>query len=110
MEAGKLRHEVTIQQRNDSVNSIGESVASWATYALTYADVVNLSGNELVQAQQVNSFINSRVRVRFDSGIRADMRILYKSRHYNIIFVNDIDERDEEMILLCKRQESSTNG
>jgi len=110
MEAGKLRHEITIQQRNQTVNSIGESVASWATYALTYANVLNLSGAELIQAQQVNSFINSRVRVRFDSGIRANMRILYKSRHYNIIFINDVDERDEEMILLCKRQESSANG
>ena len=110
MEAGKLFQEVTIQQRNDSVNSIGESVASWATYAATYAEVVNLSGAELIQAQQVNSFVNSRVRVRVDSGIRADMRILFKSRHYNIIFVNEVDERDEEMILLCKRQESSANG
>lgn len=110
MEAGKLFQEVTIQQRGSNANSIGESVADWSLYKAVYAEVVNLSGNELVQAQQVNSFINSRVRVRVDSGIRADMRILFKNRFYNIIFVNEVDERNEEMILLCKRQESQANG
>lgn len=110
MEAGELFQEVTIQQRNDTLNNIGESVASWATYAATYAEVINLSGSELIQAQQVNSFINSKITVRVDAGIRANMRILFKSRYYNIIFVNEVDERDEKMILLCKRQEDATNG
>jgi len=110
MEAGELFQEVTIQQRNDTLNNIGESVASWATYAATYAEVINLSGSELIQAQQVNSFINSKITVRVDVGIRANMRILFKSRYYNIIFVNEVDERDEKMILLCKRQEDATNG
>lgn len=108
--AGKLFQEITIQQRGDTRDAIGGSIAAWSTYAVTYAEINNLSGAELVQAAQVNSFINSAITIRPDTGVRASMRILYKSRYYNIEFVNDVDERDDTMILLCRRGESVANG
>ena len=110
LRAGKLQQEITIQQRGETRDKIGASVPSWTTYATTYCEINNLSGAELVQAAQVNSFINSSITIRPDTGVRASMRILYKSRQYNIEFVNDVDERDDTMILLCRRAESVTNG
>ncbi len=110
LRAGKLSQEITIQQRGDTRNGIGESIASWSTYATTYAEINNLTGSELIQAAQVNSFINSKVTIRPDTGVRASMRVVFKSRYYNIEFVNDVDERDDTMVLLCRRQESVTNG
>jgi SPP1 family predicted phage head-tail adaptor len=109
--AGKLFHEIAIEQRGDTRNAYGESVASWSSYkALEYAEVKNLSGNELIQAAQINSKINTKFVVRYDSGIRATMRIVYKSRNYNIISVDNDLERDEKMTLLCERLEDVTNG
>ena len=108
--SGKLFHEVTIQSRGDTRNAMGESIASWSTYANTYAEIKDLSGNELVQAAQINSKITTRFIVRWDSGIRATMRIVHKSRNYNIISVQNELERDEKMILLCQRLEDNTNG
>ena len=108
--SGKLFHEVTIEQRNDSRNAYGESIASWATCSSPYAEVRDLSGNELVQASQINSKITTRITVRYDSGIRATMRVVHKSRNYNIISVQNELERDEKMILLCQRLEDVTNG
>lgn len=110
LRAGKLWQEITIQQRGETRDKIGASVPNWSTYASTYAEINNLSGAELVQAAQVNSFINSSITIRPDTDVRASMRILYKSRQYNIEFVNDVDERDDTMILLCQRVESVANG
>ena len=110
IQAGKLWQEITIETRGDTRNNIGESAANWSTYATTYAEIRNLTGSELIQAAQVNSFINSAITIRPDTGVRASMRIVYKSRNYNIEFVNDVDERDDTMVLLCRRQESVTNG
>jgi head-tail adaptor len=39
MEAGKLFQEIVIEQRGETINSIGESVAAWSTYASCYAEV-----------------------------------------------------------------------
>ena len=108
--SGKLFHEITIQQRNDTRNAYGESVASWANYSTPYAELINLSGNELIQAAQINSRITTKFVVRYDSGIRATMRIQYKSRNYNTIYVDNELERDEKMTLLCERLEDVTNG
>jgi SPP1 family predicted phage head-tail adaptor len=108
--SGKLFHEVSIEQRGDTRNSYGESIPSWSQYAATYAELENLSGAELVQAAQINSRINTKFTVRWDSGIRATMRIVYKSRNYNIEYVSNDLERDEKMILLCSRLEDVTNG
>lgn len=110
IEAGKLFHEVSIEQRSDTRNDYGESLANWTSYSSTYAELVNLSGNELIQAAQINSRINTKFVVRWDSGIRATMRIVYKSRNYNIVYVDNDLERDEKMTLLCERLEDVTNG
>ncbi len=108
--AGKLWQEITIEQRGSTKDLIGASVANWSTYATTYAEINNLTGAELVQAAQVDSFINSSITIRPDTGVRASMRAVFKSRYYNIEFVNDVDERDDTMILLCRRMENVTNG
>jgi SPP1 family predicted phage head-tail adaptor len=110
MQAGKLWHEITIEQRNDTRDLIGASVASWATYLTTYAELLNSNGVEVLQAKQVNSFIDSAFKIRWDSGVRSNMRIVFKSRNYNIEWIDNIEERDKEMILYCRRQEDQTNG
>jgi SPP1 family predicted phage head-tail adaptor len=110
IEAGKLWHEISIEQRGDTRDAHGASIASWSEYLATYAELVNLSGNELIQAQQINSRINTKFIIRWDAGIRATMRILFKSRYYGIVYTNNIDERDKVMHLLCERLEDVTNG
>lgn len=110
MESGKLWHEVTIQSRGDTRDILGSSVASWSTYLATYAELMNRGGSEVTQAQQVNSLIDTAFKIRWDSGVRSNMRIQFKSRNYNIEWVDNIGERDKEMMLYCKRLEDQTNG
>lgn len=108
--AGKLWQEITIEQRDDTRDLLGASVANYTLFATTYGLIENLSGSELIQAAQVNSFINSRITIRANPGVRSSMRVVFESRNYNIEFVNDVDERDDTMLLLCRRGESVANG
>jgi len=110
MQAGKLWHEVVIQQRNETINDIGESVAVWVTYGNKYAKITFLSGSETLISNQVNSLLSNEITIRWDGGVRADMRVVFKGRFYNIDSIDNIDERDKKMILSCTRQESKTNG
>jgi len=105
IEAGKLWYEISIEQRGDTRNTYGESVASWSEYLATYADMIDLSGAELEIAQQINSNITTKIITRWDSGIRATMRILMDGEYYNIVSVDNVDERDKIMVLLCERIE-----
>ena len=107
IEAGKLWYEISIEQRGDTRNTYGESVASWSEYLATYADMIDLSGAELEIAQQINSNITTKIITRWDSGIRATMRVLMDGEYYNIVSVDNVDERDKIMVLLCERIETA---
>ncbi len=110
MEAGKLFQEIVIEQRGETINSIGESVASWSIYASCYAAVINGGGGEVTSGDQINGIFDTTFKIRYDSGIRSSMRIVHRSRNYNIVDWAEIDDRMEEMHIFCKRQEDATNG
>ena len=110
MEAGKLWHEIAIQERLDTRDTYGASVKNFQTAFNTYAELKNLSGSELIQAQQINSRITTQFKIRWNEELRATHRIKYKNRFYGILWINNVDERDKEMILLCERLEDVTNG
>ena len=114
MKAGKLRHELTIESYGGTPDAMGQVIRSWSTFQATYGSIRNLTGDELLVAQQVNGKINSEIKIRWVSGLRTDMRIITStsgaSRTYNIININAVDEIQETYILQCQRLEDNTNG
>ena len=114
MNAGKLRHEVVIQDETRAPDSHGQMVPTWASFQATYAKIQNLRGNELLVAQQINAKIDTKILIRWVSGLRATMRIQAThdggTRYYNIISINTIDEIEETQEIMCQRLEDVTNG
>jgi len=106
MRGGKLRHIVDIQQPARSADGFGEQVPSWSNFATgLYAQVEPLSGNERIQAQQINANVNYMVRIRYCPGVTPSMRVIYGSRTLQITNVQDVLERNREMELLCIEQQ-----
>ena len=102
MRSGSLRHYVTIQKVTVTQDSdTGEPSESWSTLAQVWAAVEPLSGREFMNAQQVESQITHRVRIRARDDVTPDMRISHDSRTLNIESVINIEERDRELHLMC---------
>lgn len=114
MKAGKLRHEVVIQDASRSADAYGQQNPTWSTFSATYAKIENLKGNELLVAQQVNSKIDTKIKIRWVSGLRSNMRIQAthdsNTRYYNIVSINTVDEIEETIEIMCQRLEDITNG
>ena len=103
MRAGRLRHNVTIQQDTGSVrDASGHPTPSWTTLVQCPASVEPLSGQEFWTAQQMAAGVTHRVRIRYYPGITSQMRVLHRNRYLNIEAVRNLDERDIELELLCK--------
>lgn len=102
MQAGRLRHRVSIQQRVEARNGYGELIATWSTLATVWGSVEPIRGREFFEAEQVQSEISTRVRIRYYDGITAQMRVLFGSRKLQILAVIDVNERHKEMQLMCK--------
>lgn len=102
MQAGKLRHRVKIQVPVTARNGLGEQITTWSTLATLWGSVEPLRGREFFDAEQVQSEISHRVRIRFYDGITAQMRVLHEARILQIQSVIDVNERHKEMQLMCR--------
>jgi len=103
MQAGNLRHRVTIQQVTETRDDMGGVTQTWSTFAASlHAEIAPLSGRELLLARQVNAETTHRIRLRYRAGITPKMRVLFGSRIFAIESVLDTDERGIEVVLLCR--------
>lgn len=101
MNAGQLRHRVTIQQLTRVEDEGGGYEENWADIATVWAAVKPMRGNERYEAQQVQSTLTHKVTIRYRAGIKPQMRLLYGNRFFNIEAVIDIEERHRWLELLC---------
>ncbi|MFZ5816298.1 MAG: phage head closure protein [Bacillota bacterium] len=100
--AGKLRHRVTLQDNQAPRDSYGAEADNWVDVATVWASVEPLRGREFFAAQQVNSEVSARVRIRYRAGVNSAMRVRFGDRIFDIISVIDPEERHQELQLMVR--------
>lgn len=104
MQAGKLRHQVVLQQLvagSPQQKASGEPDVSWAAAATVYAAVRPLGGRELFLAQQAASRVDAEIEIRYRAGVVAGMRAVHGTTIYNIEAVINPEGRKVRLILRC---------
>lgn len=108
MRAGTLRDLVAIERPATEVpnaSDIGEPDPDWVTYATAYAQIQPLLGREFLAAEQVQSKVDTKIRLRYmpgvTDGVSAAMRVVFGSTIYNIEAAINVDNRNEEWLLMC---------
>lgn len=85
MQAGKLRHRVSLQEPVKTQNPLtGATVNSWQEIKKLWADVVPLSAREFIAAQATQAEITTRITIRYRSDITSKHRIVYGNKIFNI--------------------------
>lgn len=102
---GDLRHVVTVQRNvGTGQDDFGQPNESWLTIATVHASIQPLGGRELFWAMQVAAEATHQVIMRYDPAvlITEKDRIDFKGRTFQIINVNNIEERNRLWQILCK--------
>ena len=102
MNAGELRHRVTIQEATESRDSYGAAVETWSDLVTVWAKKAHKSSREFFAAQKVCAETTDLWIIRYRSGITTKMRIVYRDHYYDIVGAFDPDGRGRELHLLCK--------
>lgn len=88
LEAGKLRHRVTVQARTNTQGSVtGATDVSWADvpqWVNIAAAIEPLSARDLIAAQAQQSPVTSRVTIRRLAGLTAQHRLMHNGRVLSI--------------------------
>ena len=103
--AGTLGRRIKIQRPSTVKDSLGAPSRSWINVATVWADIQPLSGRESVIANRISAEITHQITVRYQTVFDnpqqvAQMRVLYKSRIFNIHSALNEDERRTQLILL----------
>jgi SPP1 family predicted phage head-tail adaptor len=73
----------------------------WTDTDTVRAEIWSIKGDERTASAQSQAAISHRIRIRAYPGLTAAHRIKYGTRTFNILFVNDREERGIEMLLDC---------
>jgi SPP1 family predicted phage head-tail adaptor len=102
MKIGKLRHRVRLQEYVISKDSFGAEVENWSDTATVWASIEPLSGREYFAAQQINAEVSTKITIRYRAGVKPTMRILFGGRIFEILSVINTEEKNRELILMCR--------
>lgn len=120
MRAGKLRHLLEIQNFTTSQDAgTGEEPKTFGegsnAFGVVSGSIKTLRGRELVAAQAEFAEAEVEIGVRYLAGVNSGMRIKHDPagcciagadastvRYYNVLNVNDVEERHVEMVLTCE--------
>lgn len=106
LDAGKLRHRVVVQRyvgQADEYGDIGrQEDKNWRNVCIVWAAVDPISGREYYAAEQAQSEVSHKVRMRYRGGIKPGMRLLLGERKLYIRSVIDWEERHENLLLMVQ--------
>lgn len=99
--AGELNKKVVLQSYTTSQDSYGAEVKTYSDTATVWAKTTPLKGREYFQAKQINAEIELEIKIRYRS-VNPKMRIKFGARYFEILSVINVDEKNEELLLMCK--------
>jgi SPP1 family predicted phage head-tail adaptor len=102
MQAGQIRHRVTIQERTTTTDQAGQPLETWTEVLAAWAAIEPVGGREYLESRSIQTDVSHQVRMRYQAGVTADMRVLYGARTLRIVAVINRDERNREMLLMCE--------
>lgn len=103
MQAGDLNQRITLQQRNVSIDALGEEVGAWADVAIVWASVKPSRGREYFAAGQMQDPQDVRIRIRHRAGVTELMRAVWRGVPHGINAVIDADGAGVMLELMCTK-------
>lgn len=98
MQAGRLRHRLTIESPTETRDALGQAVASWTTFAQVWGDFMPLSGRERFLSQQTHAEVTARAVIRYLAGLTEKMRIVFDGDAWEILHIKD-DRRSRQLVI-----------
>ena len=72
--AGRHDRRLTIQQRAETKSGTGEVTWTWTDVQTVWCSIEPLRGREFFAAEQLQSNVEGRIRMRYQPGITSKMR------------------------------------
>lgn len=109
VDAGKLRHLVTVQQKQiTGTGDRGQPVYSWTTLATQYASIESIPpfGRKMELARQLVATATHEITMRYLAGMDEKCRVQWNGRTFQVGYIWNHEERNAWVTLLCTEQKT----
>ena len=98
--AGRLDRNITFQSKSESDNDFNEKVPTFTDAFTTFAQVIELQGDEVYEGKQKQSKADIRLKIRFREDVTLEHRFLYKDRTYDIASIQEVGKRGRDALII----------
>ena len=91
--AGDLRHRVTIESPARTADEAGGATIDWQSVAEVWAAIWSRSAGEIFSADRIAGIATHDIWIRHRSDVTPDMRIRCGNRVFAILGAIDVDDR-----------------
>jgi SPP1 family predicted phage head-tail adaptor len=99
----QLNRKVELYRLEKTATATGGFNQSWVKVASLWAKIKNMSGTELVRADQLGATSYSDFTIRYRSNINEMMKLVYRGTDYQIRHINNIEEADKWLIVKAEK-------
>jgi SPP1 family predicted phage head-tail adaptor len=103
---GDLRRRVALQAPTDSIDSYGQAIRTWATYATVWASVVSTPGSEPQSALMQSSVTTYTVTMRYRTDVLPTHRMIYGAITLNIVGLSTVEGVNKHLKITAVQVES----
>jgi SPP1 family predicted phage head-tail adaptor len=102
IKAGELNQRVTLLAPVVTKGAAGGQSISYQPVRRISAKVTDLSGREFLAASQINADVTTTFLIRARADIRADWRIRFQARDYDIVALPTVERSREGLQIMAK--------
>jgi SPP1 family predicted phage head-tail adaptor len=99
MRTGPRRSFVRIEVPVAVKQANGSMLTTWQHYISLWAKIETLRGNDKLSSAASWPKADQRISMRYVAGILPTMRVFFNDKIYSILNVNNVDERNRDLIL-----------
>lgn len=101
IQAGKLRHAITIQSPSESRDELNQVQRTWSDTTTRRASIETTGSTIVATAEQSTTFATHKITLRQYS-LSPTQRIKFGSRIFNIVAIEQDEAKQSETVILVQ--------
>ena len=102
MKIGRLNKRITIQEYSNTIDDEGFHKKEWVDMKTVWGSIKNYNNKEKLQSDAIQDKQTCEILIRYTPNVTNGNRIKYNNNYYNILSVQNINEDNKEILILCE--------
>lgn len=90
--SSSLRHRLALESEQQTPDSAGGYVRSWAHVAYVWAEITPIGGKERLFVEKIQAESTHRIRMRYRDDITPKNRLVFDNRIFSIRAIQNVGE------------------